>query len=201
DFIRMGDAIVPERDRDTGVNTGYGDAGDDYLEGGAGEDRLFGGDGNDELRGGKEGNDLLDGGAGNDSLNGYRDDDRLIGGTGEDRFMNMFWKAGEEMAIHGGPGNDRIVDFTKGSDHIWIEHDTESDFRYDLDFGDLDTSGNGVLDASDAFVRIENLTDHGVTASSTIIDLAATLHSIQPDDPEPWGSATLQVFGVTGLQS
>lgn len=70
-----------------GVNTAFGEGGDDVIfgrrgnariYGGSGDDRLYGGVGDDQLRGGP-GKDLLSGGFGADSLDGEVDSDLIRG--------------------------------------------------------------------------------------------------------------------------
>ncbi|WP_203070277.1 family 16 glycosylhydrolase [Falsiroseomonas ponticola] len=77
-----------------------GTAGDDWLKGGSGADYLQGGAGSDDLQG-LGGNDVLRGGLG---------DDGLTGGAGADVFV--FAK---------GDGHDWVVDFTRGTDRLWLE--------------------------------------------------------------------------------
>lgn len=77
-----------------------GTAGDDWLKGGAGADLLRGGTGSDDLQG-LGGNDVLSGGQG---------DDGLTGGAGADVF-----------AFARGDGRDWVVDFTPGTDRLWLE--------------------------------------------------------------------------------
>ncbi|WP_203076813.1 calcium-binding protein [Falsiroseomonas ponticola] len=77
-----------------------GTAGDDWLKGGSGADYLQGAAGSDDLQG-LGGNDVLRGGLG---------DDGLTGGAGADVFV--FAK---------GDGHDWVVDFTRGTDRLWLE--------------------------------------------------------------------------------
>jgi uncharacterized protein YkwD len=80
---------------DTAIpSTGYGGAGNDYLEGGDGIDRFYGEAGNDILVG-FGGGDWLRGGAGNDLLFGMEADDQLDGEAGLDQ-------------LFGGAGNDYL---------------------------------------------------------------------------------------------
>ncbi len=95
-----------------------------------GRDRLTGSAGDDDLRGGA-GADTLDGGAGGDSL---------TGGTGADIFI-----------VEDGTGTDEIVDFERGRDRLdlgGVSHVTV--------FGDLDSSGDGVVDSADASAALVN---------------------------------------------
>ena len=86
----------------------YGKAGRDILKGEYGNDTLKGGRGSDKLFGGY-GNDLIIGGHGNDRIFGQEGNDTLIGGANTDYFV---FKKGD--------GNDTIIDFDLGTDHIKI---------------------------------------------------------------------------------
>lgn len=111
----------------------------DSVDSGTGEYQLSGGAGNDLLEGGVN-NDALNGNAGRDTLVGGTGDDTLRGGTG---FDHLEGGAGNDF-LHGGFGadtfifsgivnNDRIADFTPGTDHIAIN-------GMGLDFESLDLS-------------------------------------------------------------
>jgi hypothetical protein len=97
-------------------------------------------------------------------------------------------------------GHDRITDFTQGQDQIDIYHVTETDFSSSLDFGDLDSNGDGTLGAGDALVDIERSTDRGERAWSTTIDPGAVMDSIRGDDFFSRTPSVLRVFGATGLR-
>lgn len=119
------------------VTTGDGDdtvrgSGDDNLiRAGAGADQVRGEGGRDRLRGGLN-DDTLRGGDGNDRLFGEEDDDRLLGDDGNDLIVGglgrdvMTGGAGiDNFAFFdlaesgtGGGSQDRITDFTQGSDLI-----------------------------------------------------------------------------------
>ena len=71
-------------------------------------DLLFGNGGADYLRGDR-GKDVLKGGKGDDTLEGGKGRDTLVGGRGDDEFV-----------FGRGDGEDRIRDFTSGSDTIVI---------------------------------------------------------------------------------
>ena len=102
---------------DDGNDVLFGEAGNDKMNGGAGNDIILGGDGDDQLGGGSgddqilggNGNDVLWGEDGNDTLNSGTGDDLLIGGAGSDTF-----------AFTAGDGNDTILDFAPGQDHVWF---------------------------------------------------------------------------------
>ncbi|CAN0321438.1 unnamed protein product, partial [Phaeothamnion confervicola] len=85
------------------------------LKGRDGDDTLDGGGGRDTLRG-EEGNDTLLGGSGNDVLVGGDGDDTLAGGLDADtfEFFVVAWPNGDTE------GNDRILDFQDGVDHIHL---------------------------------------------------------------------------------
>jgi len=84
----------------------YGGAGNDSLAGYTGADTIWAGLGSDNIWGGA-GADHMDGGPGQDSLTGGADDDLLWGATGADVFI-----------FSDGHGQDRIMDFEPGLDHI-----------------------------------------------------------------------------------
>lgn len=145
-----------------------GGTGVDWLQGGAGADYLSGADladpfgeldtGADRLEGDR-GNDRLMGGGGDDTLIGGRDDDLLAGNEGADVFV--FDRRGF--------GQDRIVDFTPGEDRIDLS-------GLGLAFEQIDTNGNGMIEAD----------DHGVSQEGP--DLVMTL-----------GGGIIELAGVTAL--
>jgi len=137
-----------------------GDGNDNLLAGYSGADNLSGGDGGDTLYGDglvavdthgtggsgpivayrdvadlptpeAGGNDVLNGGKGNDTLWGGGGDDVLTGGKGNDLF-----------GFGPGDGDDRITDFEKNKDTIFLDGIAGVD-----DFGDLTLTkiGNDVL--------------------------------------------------------
>lgn len=123
----------------TGTNGQSGDtinavSGDDYLYGNAGKDMLFGLEGNDWLYGQSD-DDKLDGGDGNDHLFGGDGNDTLTGVAGNDVFV-----------FQANAGNDRIVDFTQGSDIIDLTALDASSAPGDQDFiwGGTHATANGV---------------------------------------------------------
>ena len=103
-----------------GNDTLEGGSGNDTLDGGADDDELMGGSGMDTLMGGSgmdtlmgdSGDDYLSGGSGADELTGGTGNDMLRGGTGADTFM-----------FDGDDGDNKIVDFDKGSDKIMLGDD------------------------------------------------------------------------------
>ena len=162
----------PDDDAEDGSNDGpdkvYGGDGDDMIEGGRGDDMLKGMGGNDTLEGGN-GNDMLEGGADDDELMGGSGMDTLMGGSGTDTLMGgsgddylsggtgadeLTGGAGNDM-LRGGTGNDRfkfddddgdnkIVDFDKGSDKIMLGDDplTDEQVRMVLDDDNVERSAD-----------------------------------------------------------
>lgn len=166
------------------ADTIFGRAGNDAITGKEGNDRLYGEAGSDRVVGGDGGDELL-GGSGADLLLGDAGDDTILGGLGMDRA----W---------GGAGADRIADFTRGQDKIGISHVTETDFSSSLDFGDLDSDGDGTLDAGDAFVAIERLSGQGGQAWSTVIDLGAAMEAVRGDDFFSQSPSVVEIFASPG---
>ena len=177
-----------------GNDTLDGRGGDDFLFGGAGNDLLLGGDGNDQLDGGA-GNDVLNGGNGDDVLIGGPGNDILIGSEGHDAFVFAPLSMGSPsqdaapriggadkdafefsqfLSKNGGTGNDVIVDFVVGQDHIDLSafhtnftalHGNDKDwFGHEGRDGrdspvTLTTEGHDtVLTFADGTVRIEGVT-------------------------------------------
>lgn len=155
---------------DAGNDTLWGGTNNDTLRGGEGDDALYGENGRDTLEGGT-GNDLADGGDGNDLVRGNAGDDSLWGGLGSDTLEGgdgNDWLRGGEGAdtLKGGSGADAFVFVASegfGSDRIddfsAAAHDQVlfTGFGSALDsFSDLDSNGNGVLDAGDHWVTISS---------------------------------------------
>lgn len=86
-----GNSVDNRIDTDKGVDTIFGNGGNDQLLAGAGQDRLYGGPGNDALHG-QAGQDTMTGGAGSDRFHYYLPSD----------------------------GGDRITDFGNGDDLIYL---------------------------------------------------------------------------------
>jgi len=142
-----------------GHDTLLGGDGDDRLFGNSGADLLFGGDGKDELRGGK-GEDWLEGATGDDRLSGNDGSDTILGGAGDDTLKGS---SGDDL-LEGGAGDDVLLG-GQGADHFHFRagaafgHDWIDRFETDNDvlvlegfgaFSDLDSNGDGVIDATDA---------------------------------------------------
>ena len=131
-----------------GADILIGGGDEDRLQGGNGDDRLVGDDPADPLGGLDAGGDTLDGGNGNDVLWGGGGDDILIGGRDNDLLTGG---EGDDLFVFNarGFGRDRIEDFTAGEDFI--------DLRgLGLSLAEIDTSGDGVLDARDRTVSVED---------------------------------------------
>jgi Ca2+-binding RTX toxin-like protein len=119
----------------------FGGDGGDFLYGGAGADDLYGGDHFDFLYG-EDGNDTISGNVGDDLLVGGKGSDRLYGGRGRDTFTLT--------GAHMDGGADRIGDFERGADKVVLQDVLAANGAPLTSFADLDTSGDGVLDALDA---------------------------------------------------
>jgi hypothetical protein len=104
---------------------------------------LTGGNGADVLTGGA-GDDSLDGGNGADTLLGGEGDDVLLGGRGND-LLTSGNGADEFVYTQRGFGRDRIADFEAGEDVIDLT-------GLGLQLSQVDTNGDGVLDAADRSV-------------------------------------------------
>lgn len=128
-----------EPDRGTnGNNTLHGYDGDDSVNGRDGNDRLYGVNGRDHLVGGR-GADVISGGAGDDRLWADFGDDVLTGGTGRDTFYFELGSPTDDndtVTVTDLRSNDRIK--------IWDIH------HPGLSKGDLDSNGDGRIDADDA---------------------------------------------------
>lgn len=123
-------------------------------------------EGDDELHG-TEGADTISALAGNDTLYGGAGDDRLNGGTGDDA---LYGEAGQDLFIIGAnAGNDQIMDFEDGIDHIQMLGDIYSFSQlkiYQDGNNVIIASANGVttlmdtdiadIDASDFVFRISD---------------------------------------------
>lgn len=103
----------------SGVDTLYGNGGDDVIRGTGvtggsftEKNTIYGGDGNDTIFADNAG-DYLDGGTGNDVINGGVGVDTLIGGTGDD-------------TLKGGRGNDTYI-FNYGDGNDLIEENRDND--------------------------------------------------------------------------
>ncbi len=151
-----------------------GGGGDDKILGRGGNDRLDGGAGDDDLRG-FGGRDLLIGGAGDDNLKGDGGRDTLDGGSGDD----TLWGGSRDdvFIFREGDGHDRIRDFEQGSDRMDLSH------MASINFDELDTNGNDILDRGDAHVDRFGI--------GTIIDLGEAAGSAD--------ASTVAILGVTGL--
>jgi len=121
-----------------------GTAGSDVLFGGKGADVLFGGSGSDDL----------DGGAGNDILHGGAASDSLRGGAGNDLFVFD----GRQF------GNDSVVDFTLGKDHVDLRNLGVSDITMLQPF--MSQVGSDVVIKTFFNGEQESITIRGTTLAS-----------------------------------
>ncbi len=123
DVIRAGsgDDVA---DGGTGDDVVRGGAGNDVLAGGAGDDRIRGGTGDDVISGGSgddairagAGDDVIEGGAGDDAIRAGSGDDVIDGGAGDDVLRGG--NGDDVFRFTAGSGEDRILDFDKGSDRL-----------------------------------------------------------------------------------
>lgn len=182
-----GDEVPPL----SGLNTVYGDEGDDRLSaritveddseldfarselyGGAGDDRLSvkGGEGN--ILNGGAGEDVLLGGAGSDTLIGLQGDDYLRGRGGEDIFLFGYIRNGER---------DRVVDFTSGEDQIdlsQIDANVNRNGNQSFTFGTREGTGRAWIEQS----RGSSSLLHADTGGKELIVVLQDGHDIGPDD-------------------
>jgi Ca2+-binding RTX toxin-like protein len=127
-----------------GNNTLHGYHGDDHVSGLDGDDRLYGGNGRDHLAGGR-GADVIGGGAGDDRLWADGGEDVLTGGTGRDTFHFELGSPAND--------NDTVTVTDLGSTDrikIWDIH------HPGLSKGDLDSNGDGTINAADADFSVVN---------------------------------------------
>ena len=107
--------------------------------------------------------------------------DFIRGGPGDDSYIAIIdlYQPGKLTLLI---GNDVILDFAKGDDHLRINSGNNPMVQ---SFDDLDTNRSGVLDAGDDYVRI---------VGGTILDFS------EFNDEAP-GSQTITFLGVTGLSA
>ncbi|MCB2010196.1 MAG: hypothetical protein KDF64_06285 [Geminicoccaceae bacterium] len=130
--------------------------GNDVIVDGAGSSLIYG----DFQSGGQGGNDKIWGGGGSDTIYGGGGNDRIDGGSGVD-------------ILRGGDGNDVFV-VRPGTELDFIEDFTHGEDRLNLSatgvsFSELDTDGNGTINAADDFTAISG------AALTVDIDAAAGL--------------------------
>jgi Ca2+-binding RTX toxin-like protein len=148
-------------------DTIYGGEGDDTIVGGSNDDNLYGGKDNDVIYGstgedyikGHSGIDELYGGSGNDIIKGGSGGDEIYGGKGVD---SIFGESGrDEFYLTTGSGYDKIRDFEKGEDKIYIR-----------DIDDLRVVDSGkhsrIYDDDDLLAIIYNEDDLSVSGSFLI---------------------------------
>lgn len=168
--------------------------GDDIFLGTNGADTLRGQAGHDWLQG-YDGTDLLEGGDGNDVLIGGQHKDRLYGGNGDDYlFGGEGWdhpqSAGDDAGLHGGAGNDILVQNKSGNTSPTAAWGDEGDDLFIMieDNNDYDHAegGNGSDTISfERFTTVNAMPFNGVT-----VTLAPTV----------FGDAILSMENVTGSQ-
>ncbi|MBP0006566.1 MAG: DUF11 domain-containing protein [Cyanobacteria bacterium SBC] len=150
---------------------------DDVTIGTPLNDKIEGLDGNDELSG-SDGNDSIEGGDGSDVIEGGRDDDLLTGDSGSDTFEFGFdfgndvitdfvgshdeeegnsGDGDEAGALGGGESSDPLTDFDLDSIDLTA---------LSLDRSDLDSTGDGIVNASDNLASLVN-------ESNLLLDLTA----------------------------
>ncbi|MCT4579567.1 Hint domain-containing protein [Donghicola sp.] len=155
----------------SGDDTIYGYAGNDYINAGSGYDTVYGGSGNDTLLGaagndvlyGDEGNDSIDGGSGNDLIYGGADDDTITGGLGRD---TVYGGDGNDTWLAGGTDSGTDVVYLEGGDDVAeVGYYTPADGLEVLDGGD----GNDTIaldgTAVDAFDLGITLNDDGTATN------------------------------------
>jgi hypothetical protein len=126
-------------------------------------------------------------------IDGRAGDDLLFGGSGDDTFSSRY-TSGER------PGADLIGDFVRGEDVLAGSFDFGAAGSGRLNFADLDTNANGVLDGGDSAVRIEEVTVHQpgrgpMTEFSTVID-----YDVAYGLSSTWtGTNSVAVVGALGL--
>jgi Ca2+-binding RTX toxin-like protein len=120
-WARSGDDVVDGSTGDDVIRGGVGNdvvaggAGDDRISGGTGDDAISGGSGDDVIRAGA-GDDVIDGGAGDDVIRAGSGDDVIDGGAGDDVLRGG--SGDDVLRFTAGSGEDRILDFDKGSDRL-----------------------------------------------------------------------------------
>jgi trimeric autotransporter adhesin len=154
----LGDTLNGDNGNDKLLGNNFSDtldggSGEDFLYGGSDDDLLFGGSDRDSLYG-QDGSDVLYGDSGDDVLNGGTGFDRVIGGSGNDTLRggadaDDFIFSGLEI------GNDKIWDFTLGSDKIVLLDVNASAFT-------LSQSGNSAIltiTATGTTIRVMGVSD------------------------------------------
>ncbi len=161
-----GSAFADTLSGGSGPDLLLGEAYNDSLSGGPGRDTLFGGDGRDILRG-QHGDDLLEGGAGDDALHGGGGNDTLRGGEGAD---TLFGGDGDDR-LEAGPGRGDAKGGTGADEFVFVAGTARDQRLRIVDFNaaegdrlvfdglvatiaELDSNGDGVIDAADADWRL-----------------------------------------------
>jgi hypothetical protein len=101
------------------------------------------------------------------------------------------WDVSGEPDDYTHVADDVAADFKRGQDKLQMtsifEDFPEGIVSDTVDFAQLDTDGDGVLDDGDAQVEVKDITFGGRTALSTVIDVIYI------------GRGEITIFGVTGL--
>lgn len=197
--------------------------GDDHFKGGDGPDHVDGGKGDDVLEGdgarwpdpALSQDDILHGGKGDDLLMGGAGNDILSGGPGHDVFLyrvQEFYEQSLEgpdsLVSRTADGADLILDFERGNDMLDLElHYVRPGYERKTsgNFDAFDSNGDGVLDARDEHVSVQEVRHGGRTEASLVLDAGAAFR-VDEDaagyiDNFPYqpGPHTITLFGVTGL--
>lgn len=118
-------------------DTAFGGAGDDVIKTSLGDDYVEGGDGNDIIFTWR-GEDTAIGGAGDDTIRGDFDDDIIEGGSGNDRLIGAPGR--DTFIFRNGFEEDRILDFTNGSDLMDFTNHTGVSGIGDLSISQVSTN-------------------------------------------------------------
>ena len=137
----------------TGMNTLFGNMGDDMLKGMGGNDMLHGGQGNDTLYGGM-GNDTLKGEMGDDALKGEQGADTLIGGPGKDKLFGDNFNA---ETMKGYTADDDSDPMNDTADYSMSDAGVTIDLSKTTNAMPVPTGKGGHADG-DELVAIEHLT-------------------------------------------
>ena len=121
----------------------------------------------------------------------------LVGGSGNDEFVYVL----SDISFQD-DGRDIFRDFTRGSDELFLllQSQTSNMFGRPL-FNFLDTNDNHVLDGADRYVTLANVTDHGQTRASSIIEMGRAHDDLQGSSGSFGANDVIVVFNVTGIMA